>query len=75
VQGRLLGDEAEVAAQPAHQQQRRDLADGALHGEEADQLPVEPVQHRPDAGRLEGGPEVDRGGRRRGREVGHGAGQ
>ena len=51
--------QAEALAHAVDQQQRRDLADALLDRREADQLVVELLQHRADAGLREFGGEID----------------
>ena len=53
--------QAELAAQPVDQQQRRDLADARLHRLQADQFAVELADHLVDVGRLELRLQVDLG--------------
>ena len=61
VQAGRGGVEAHLLTGPVHHQQGGDLADARLDRPQADQLTVELVEHRLDAGAFVGGPQVDRG--------------
>jgi hypothetical protein len=60
VQRRRARGQAELAAKPVDQEQRRDLADAGLDGLQANEFAVELAQHLIDVGRLELGLQIDR---------------